>query len=257
MDILKRPGSLSLSGNMDRIVVSTNRELLFVLRDSGGAAIVENSYAPNDQNRMEIDVKSIVTPLLSLTLKNVSNPYQQTKIAQTFTAELSEVVDAIPQNTQTITFTVIRAGVDELADSVENFLEQNFLTWQPNMKPVTYYSPEFLTYYAVTAATMKCQATMEDGTTAELTLASIPAGECVYTSMQSNHMMDFDEIGSKHFYTYNNVSQYVIINLIKHCTFPLREKTFFLGREIFFPRQETIFLPYGEVKVDRQHNNKN
>lgn len=184
MDILKRPGSLSLSGNMDRIVVSTNRELLFVLRDSGGAAIVENSYAPNDQNRMEIDLKSIVTPLLSLTLKNVSNPYQQTKIAQTFTAELSEVVDAIPQNTQTITFTVLRAGVDELADSVENFLEQNFLTWQPNMKPVTYYSPEFLTYYAVTAATMRCQATMEDGTTAELTLASIPAGECWTVPMQ-------------------------------------------------------------------------
>ena len=184
MDILKRPGSLSLSGNMERIVVSTNRELLFVLRDSGGTAIVENSYAPNDQNRMEIDVKSIVTPLLSLTLNNVSNPYRQTKIAQTFTAELSEVVDAIPQNTQTITFTVLRAGVDELVDSVENFLEQNFLTWQPNMKPVTYYSPEFLTYYAVTAATMKCQATMEDGTTAELTLASVPAGECWTVPLQ-------------------------------------------------------------------------
>lgn len=184
MDILKRPGSLSLSGNMSRIVVATTHELLFVLRDSSGAAIVENSYSPNDQGRVEIDVKSIVTPLLSFTLKDVSNPYEQTKIAQAFTAELTEEEDALAKNTQSFSFTVLRAGVDELSDAVENFLEQNFLTWQPNMKPVTYYSPEFLTYYAVTAATMKCRATMEDGSTRDLTMATMPAGECWTVPLQ-------------------------------------------------------------------------
>ena len=86
MNILKRPGSLSLAGNIDRIVVSSNYEILFVLRDSSGAAIVENSYSPNHQGRIEIDVKSIVVPLLAFSLKNVAEPYRQTKIAQTFTA---------------------------------------------------------------------------------------------------------------------------------------------------------------------------
>ena len=38
--------------------------------------------------------------------------------------------------------------------SATNFLTQNFLTWQPSIKPVTYYSPEFLTYYA----TLNCKA---------------------------------------------------------------------------------------------------
>ena len=94
MDILKRPASLSLVGNMSRIIVSTTRELLFVLKDSSGTAIVENSYAPNDQYRVEIDIKSIISPLLAFTLKNTSDPYRQPAIVQTFTAELSEILSA-------------------------------------------------------------------------------------------------------------------------------------------------------------------
>jgi len=46
--------------------------------------------------------------------------------------------------------------VDRLADSAENFLKGNFLTWQPSVKPVTYNTPEFLTYYALTEGFVKC-----------------------------------------------------------------------------------------------------
>lgn len=61
-----------------------------------------------------------------------------------------------------MTFRVIRAGVDRLSDSAANFLTQNFLTWQPNIKPVTYYSPEFLTYYSVVSSTVKLRAFFTD-----------------------------------------------------------------------------------------------
>ena len=178
MYILKRPDSLSLVGNMNRLVVSTTRELLFVLKDHSGTVIVENSYEANDQYQIEIDIKSIVLPLLGFALNNTSSPYQQTAIVQTFTAEVSEVIDSLPSNTQSISFKVLRAGVDEFSDSTENFLEQNFLTWQPNTKYVTYYSPEFLTYYSISGATIMCRATMEDGSTSLISLASIPAGQC-------------------------------------------------------------------------------
>lgn len=178
MYILKRPDSLSLVGNMNRLVVSTTRELLFVLKDHSGTVIVENSYEANDQYQIEIDIKSIVLPLLGFALNNTSSPYQQTAIVQTFTAEVSEVIDSLPSNTQSISFKVLRAGVDEFSDSTENFLEQNFLTWQPNTKYVTYYSPEFLTYYSISGATIMCRATMEDGSTSLVSLASIPAGQC-------------------------------------------------------------------------------
>ena len=33
----------------------------------------------------------------------------------------------------------------------------NFLTWQPTVKPVTYHTPEFLTYYATVDAVVKCK----------------------------------------------------------------------------------------------------
>ena len=46
--------------------------------------------------------------------------------------------------------------MDRLADSAENFLKGNFLTWQPTVKPVTYNTPEFLTYYALTEGFVKC-----------------------------------------------------------------------------------------------------
>ena len=43
-----------------------------------------------------------------------------------------------------------------------NFLTQNFLTWQPSIKPVTYYSPEFLTYYATIPCVAKLRAYFTD-----------------------------------------------------------------------------------------------
>ena len=106
---------------------------------------------------MEIDIHEIVHSFLSYSLKDIGEVYQQTNLVADFTA----VIDSTE-----ITFRVIRSGVDRLTDSATNFLTQNFLTWQPNVKPVTYYSPEFLTYYAVVAGTVKLRAyfTDESGT---------------------------------------------------------------------------------------------
>ena len=73
--------------------------------------------------------------------------------------------------------------MDKLADSAENFLKNNFLTWQPQVKAVTYYSPEFLTYYAAEACAVKCKAYLWNGTgytESEITLAHLTEG-CVYT----------------------------------------------------------------------------
>lgn len=98
-----------------------------------------------------------------------------------FSAEIYEVGDA--GNRKEFSFSVIRAGVDKLADSAENFLKNNFLTWQPQVKAVTYYSPEFLTYYAAEACAVKCKAYLWNGTgytESEITLAHLTEG-CVYT----------------------------------------------------------------------------
>ena len=175
MNILLQPHSLSLVGSMNHVIIMADNEVSFVLSDSGGNAIVKHVYAPSETGRIEVDLKNIILPLLTFKLQDVSSPYQQSGIAKSFSVTVTETGGG---ETKSFSFTVIRAGVDHFDGDAESFLTQNFLTWQPNVKPVTYYTPEFLTYYAVVMATIRCKAYFEDGTTQTIDLAQIPAGEC-------------------------------------------------------------------------------
>ena len=180
MEILTYPSALSLVGNMNHVVITANADVAFVLTCNGSSQpIVQHTYSPNDAGRIEVDLKNIILPLLSFRLQDISTPYQQTAIARTFTLTVTEVnTDGTTGTSQSVSFTVIRAGVDGLTGDPSDFLTQNFLTWQPNVKPVTYYSPEFLTYYATERVTIPCKAYFEDGSTRQFSLAEIAAGQC-------------------------------------------------------------------------------
>ena len=144
MTILQKPDALSLSGNIKEFRIGTTDTISFVLQQ-GGEEVVSRSYSPGTDGIVIINIKDIVHARLSFLFKNSSVIYEQPSLVSTFKAIIS--------GTQ-VTFQAIRTGVDMLADSATNFLTQNFLTWQPSVKPVTYYSPEFLTYYA----TLNCKA---------------------------------------------------------------------------------------------------
>ena len=177
MDILLKPDSLCLSGSMNHFVISTNNEITFVLKYADtGTTIVQHTYTPNKSNRIEIDLESIVTPLLSFRLQDISDAYRQTSIVRQFTTQITEVGTS---NTETWTFSVLRAGIDHFSDSAANWLKANFLTWQPTVKPVTYYTPEFLTYYAVVDSVVRCRAYVEKNgeyVSYDLTLANLASG---------------------------------------------------------------------------------
>lgn len=170
------------SMNAFEIYNDSKTDVVFALRYQGAEQnIVQHTYTPNDEHRITVDVKDIILPLLAFELKDDSTPYIQENIMKAFSAEIYEVGDA--GNRKEFSFSVIRAGVDKLADSAENFLKNNFLTWQPQVKAVTYYSPEFLTYYAAEACAVKCKAYLWNGTgytESEITLAHLTEG-CVYT----------------------------------------------------------------------------
>ena len=177
MDILLRPDALSLVGSMNHFVISSSSEITFVLK-SQDDVIIRHSYTPGPTGRIEISLEDIVMPLFSFKLSDVSEPYRQSGIVRTFTA----VITPVTQNPTPVnyTFSVLRAGIDHFADSAENFLKGNFLTWQPTIKPVTYYTPEFLTYYAVVDAVVRCKAYVgENGsyTVHDFTLANVGHGE--------------------------------------------------------------------------------
>lgn len=152
MNIIQQPDMLSLSMNLKNFIIGSSRQTTFTLK-AGDKELVSQVYAPDENGVMEIDIHEIVHSFLSYSLKDIGEVYQQTNLVADFTA----VIDSTE-----ITFRVIRSGVDRLTDSATNFLTQNFLTWQPNVKPVTYYSPEFLTYYAVVAGTVRLRAYFTD-----------------------------------------------------------------------------------------------
>lgn len=184
IQVLLYPDALSMVGSMNafEIYCSSKTDVVFALRYQGSSAnIVQHTYTPNDKNRITVSVKDIILPLLSFEVKDSIEPYIQPNIMKAFVATVYEV--GSEGSKKEISFSVIRAGVDRLADSAANFLKTNFLTWQPQTKEVTYYSPEFFTYYAAEASEVKCKAYIPNGHGYEekvLTLASLEAGK-VYT----------------------------------------------------------------------------
>lgn len=184
IQVLLYPDALSMVGSMNafEIYCSSKTDVVFALRYQGSSTnIVQHTYTPNDKNRVTVSVKDIILPLLSFEVKDSSEPYIQPNIMKAFVATVYEV--GSEDCKKEFSFSVIRAGVDRLADSAANFLKTNFLTWQPQVKEVTYYSPEFLTYYAAEACTVKCMAAIWTGSDYEekvLTLATLEAGK-VYT----------------------------------------------------------------------------
>nr|UVY10134.1 MAG: hypothetical protein [Bacteriophage sp.] len=178
MTVLTQPASFSLSGNIEKFRISTTEEFSFILK-KGTEEILSSVYSPGKDHLVTIDIREIVESKLSFLLKDQSEPYVQASIFADFTAVIDE---------KEISFRVLRGGVDRLATSAENFVTSNFLTWQPQIKPVTYYTPEFLTYYATVDGNVcvKAYFSQEDGeVTSEIkTVYSVLAGNAYSIPVQ-------------------------------------------------------------------------
>lgn len=148
MNILNQPAALSLSGNIEKFRIQSAESFSFVL-SKGNTRLLSSVYTPGTDGYVTIDIRDIVESQLSFLLKDITTPYEQPDLAADFTAVIAD---------KNITFRVLRCGVDRFYGSAETFLKANFLTWQPQVKKVTYYSPEYLTYYAVISSYVKVKA---------------------------------------------------------------------------------------------------
>ena len=185
MDIILKPDSLSLTGSMNHFIISSSQEVTFVLKYAdANEIIVQHIYTPNKAKRIEIDLENIITPLLSFQLQESTAIYRQSNIAREFLVNLIEDKTAAQESWQ---FTVLRAGIDNFADTASDWLKRNFLTWQPTVKPVTYYTPEFLSYYAVEDCVAKCCAYIEENGSyvqSDLVLGNLSHGKVWTMPMQ-------------------------------------------------------------------------
>lgn len=185
MDIILKPDSLSLTGSMNHFIISSTQEITFILKYAdSNEIIVQHTYTSNKAKRIEIDLENIITPLLSFQLQESTTIYRQPNIAREFLVNLIEDKTAAQESWQ---FTVLRAGIDNFADTASSWLKRNFLTWQPTVKPVTYYTPEFLSYYAVEDCVAKCRAYIEENGSyvqSDLVLGNLSHGKVWTMPMQ-------------------------------------------------------------------------
>lgn len=159
--------------NLKKFIISSDAQISFVLK-KGTEEVLSQRYDPDSQGRIEIDMRDVVHAQLSFDFRGSAvRTYEQTNLHAEFTAEIDG---------QAVNFHAVRGGVDNLADTATNFLTQNWLTWQPTVKPVTYYTPEFLTYYAPVAGVVKLRGYFvgDDGQVTsqkDIELCSVEAGK--------------------------------------------------------------------------------
>ncbi len=171
--IIQKPDALSLSGNMKKFILSSGTVITFILKD-GSTVLLDATYEPGGDGRVTIDVRDIIESRLSYLISH-EQFYLQNSIAKNFTA----IIDGVANP-----FRVVRAGISNLNDTHANWLSGNFLTWQPVGKAVTYYSPEWLSYYATADSKMKLRAYFNDGTHQEIILGDMSGGNAYTANLQ-------------------------------------------------------------------------
>lgn len=174
MNIIQQPDLLSLSMNMKEFIVLSSETVSFVLHH-GAEEVLSRRYEPGADGRLEIDVRDVVHSRLEYDLQETSSVYVQSRLVGEFTAHIDNMQ---------VSFRVIRGGVDRLVDTPANFLTQNFLTWQPSVKAVTFHSPEFLTYYAASPCVARLKAYFDKSEFAEITLAECAEGNAYTIPLQ-------------------------------------------------------------------------
>lgn len=172
--IVKQPDSISMSGNLSPLIVQTEEKFPVVLM-AGSEILFSEIYYPGDGNLVEVDFRDVVESSLAFSFPD-EDIFEQPTLARTFSVLFGAL--------QACTFTAVRSGKAHLNESASSFLKGNFLTWQPTTKYVTYYSPEWLTYFAVESCSIVLKAYFSGGETQLLSLTSLSPGNCVTVNLQ-------------------------------------------------------------------------
>ena len=188
--IIQKPDTLSLSRNLKELIISTSSEISLQLL-KGDSMLLEETYLPDVNNRVHVDLADIVTSTLSLTMPSgdaVST--SQSSVYSDFTVKVD--------GTSVAEFTAVRSGVERFSDTAANFLTANWLTWQPQVKEVLHDQPEWLTYYPASGS-CACYARFyyTDGTSGEIKVCDV--SQCVSINTRFSKLWALDESGKERY----------------------------------------------------------
>lgn len=164
MTIIQTPATYNFAGNIPDLIVDTTEQLSFTL-SRGGTQIVAETYTPAQNDRIVINLRNLLELLVEI-------------------PGYAETVTPITQYTYTLgstsgTFYCLPGG-HGAAVSAESFLRGNFLTWQPQTRITLYHTPHRLRYAALAACVCKVKGYFADGSSSELSLLTMAAGN-IYT----------------------------------------------------------------------------
>lgn len=178
--IIQKPDELSLLGNMRPFIASSASEITFkLLKDDD--LILEEMYYPDQEGRVEIDLRDVISEYLSIELPS-SNVYVQSGGV----AQFSVYIDSEPVGT----FTVVKAGVRKLPGLAKDFLKANWLTWQPQSKSVKWSSPEYLSYYFIEGGTVKAKFYLTAGGSETVSISAADAGNLVSFNAAMSYLFE-------------------------------------------------------------------
>ncbi|MBC7382838.1 MAG: hypothetical protein H7296_07550 [Bacteroidia bacterium] len=140
--ITQQPATLNLSGNLPDVLITSADKITTELLINGATVLVEEYY-PDSDGKIIIELKDLINSLLYATL-----PPPTLSIFTQQKANANCVLK-INNTEASISFRVVKGGLDSQLFNTVQWLQTNFLTWQPQVKMVKYYDPEWLTYYAV------------------------------------------------------------------------------------------------------------
>lgn len=188
--IIQKPDTLSISRNLKELIISTSSEISLQLL-KGDSMLLEETYLPDVNNRVHVDLADIVTSTLSLTMPSgdaVST--SQSSVYSDFTVKVD--------GTSMAEFTAVRSGVERFSDTAANFLTANWLTWQPQVKEVLHDQPEWLTYYPASGS-CACYARFyyTDGTSGEIKVCDV--SQCVSINTRFSKLWALDESGKERY----------------------------------------------------------
>ncbi len=222
---IQQPDPVSLSGNLKKIIFSSNSMVSFQLK-LGDEVLIDESYQPDAAGLVEIDIKEVVEAELSCQFPN-SDIFVQDQVTKTFSIHFDDT-HALSRE-----LVIIKGGVRNLDKSVEDFLKQHFLTWQPSAKKVRAGIPEWLTYYYTQTASLCVRFYLTDDTTEDVVIHTGQAGQCVTYNTEFSHLWALSSVAPEQRYGYVDLwvkdSEDIVISDVQRYVCNLRT-----GKESWF-----------------------
>lgn len=174
--VIQLPGALSIAGNIADVILDSLQAVNFKILE-GSEVILQELYVPDSNNKIVIRLRDFLPALICASVPT-SDVFDQATAYKTYTFDIDGV---------TTNHVVVAGGVNANIDPAL-FLKGNWLTWQLQQKKVKYLDPEWLSYYATEAVSVKVKGYFKVGDPVTINLANLAAGKLYSLNVNFQHI---------------------------------------------------------------------